>query len=151
MVRTLSAGKLSSYREGAQISGIQTSLMAEDEGTKQDLSQKLCCFGLLQKLLASLVHTLTCADYFRQSPRTQMVPAEAEAKPFRAGGTPILWQGWCPDVWSPKRQLPHKLCGSRLSQKLLASVVHTLTWADYFGAVLEPRWLLLMMRQSPPG
>ena len=44
MVIALSAGKLSSYREGAQISGIQTSLLAEDEGLKQDLFQKLCCF-----------------------------------------------------------------------------------------------------------
>ena len=64
MVRALSAGKLSSYREGAQISGVQTSLLVEDEGPKQDLSQRLFCFGLSQKLLASVVHTLTCADYF---------------------------------------------------------------------------------------
>jgi hypothetical protein len=53
MVRALSAGRLSSFREGAQISGVQTCLLAEDEGLKQDLSQKL---------LASLVHTLTCAE-----------------------------------------------------------------------------------------
>ena len=33
-----SAGKLSSYREGAQISDVRTSLLAEDEGPKQDLS-----------------------------------------------------------------------------------------------------------------
>ena len=32
MLRTLFAGKLSSYREGAQISGIRTCLLAEDEG-----------------------------------------------------------------------------------------------------------------------
>ena len=44
---------------------------------------------------------------------------------------PILWPGWCPDVWGPKRGLPQKLCGSCLSQKLLASVVHTLTCAEY--------------------
>ena len=42
MVRVLSAGKLSSYREGAQISGIWTCLLAEDEGLKQGLSQNLC-------------------------------------------------------------------------------------------------------------
>ena len=64
MVRALSAGKLSSYKEREQISGIRTSLLAEDEGPKQDLSQKLCCFGLSQKLLISVVHTLICADYF---------------------------------------------------------------------------------------
>lgn len=62
MVRALSAGKLSSYREGAQISGVRSSLLAEDEGLKQDLSQKLCCFDLSQKLLASVVHTLTYTD-----------------------------------------------------------------------------------------
>ena len=34
MVRVLSAVKLSSYREGAQISGLQTCLLAEDKGPK---------------------------------------------------------------------------------------------------------------------
>jgi hypothetical protein len=48
--RALSAYKLSSCREGAQISGFQTYLLAEDEGLKQGLSQKLCCFCLSQKL-----------------------------------------------------------------------------------------------------
>jgi hypothetical protein len=132
VVRALSAGKLSSYREGAQISGVQTSLLVEDEGPKQDLSQKMYCFGLSQKLLASVVHTLTCADYFRRSPGTKMVPADAEAKPSSARRTPIIWPGRWPDVSSLKRVLPQKLCGSRLSQKLLASLVHTLTCADYF-------------------
>ena len=98
MVRALSAGKLSSYREGTQISGIWTSLLAEDEGPKQDLSQRLCCFGLSQKLLASVVPTLTCVDYFWRSPRTKMALADAEAKPSMAGWTPILWLGRCPDV-----------------------------------------------------
>ena len=130
MVRALSAGKLSSYREGAQISGIWTSLLAEDEGPKQNLSQKLCCFGLSQKLLASVVHTLTCADYFRQSPGTKIAPSDPEEKASWAGRTPVLWPGRCSDVWSPKRALPQKLCGSHLSQKLSALVVHTLTSAD---------------------
>ena len=43
VVRVLSAGKLFSCREGAQISGIQTCILAEDEGLKQGLSQKMCC------------------------------------------------------------------------------------------------------------
>jgi hypothetical protein len=94
LVRALSAGKLSSYREGAQISGVQTSPLAEDEGTKQDLSQKLCCFGLSQKLLASVFHTLTCADYFQRGPRTKMAPANPEAKVSLAGGH--LSSGWEP-------------------------------------------------------
>jgi hypothetical protein len=53
VVRALSAGKLSSYREGTQIPGIQTCLVAEDESLKQ---------GLSQKLLAFVVHTFNCAD-----------------------------------------------------------------------------------------
>jgi hypothetical protein len=53
VVRALSAGKLSSCREGAQISGIQICLLAEDECPKQ---------GLSQKLIVSVVHTLTCID-----------------------------------------------------------------------------------------
>jgi hypothetical protein len=46
-------------------------LLAEDERPKQDLSQKVCCFGLSQKLLISVVYTLTCADYFLRSPGTK--------------------------------------------------------------------------------
>ena len=55
MVRALSAGKLSSCREGAQISGIQTCLLAEDEGPKQGLSQQLCSFYSRHSHLHSLV------------------------------------------------------------------------------------------------
>jgi hypothetical protein len=60
-----------------------------------------------------------------------MAPPAAPGKPSRAGHIPLLWQGRCPAFWSPKTGLPQKLCGSLLSQKLLASVVHTLTCADY--------------------
>ena len=79
---------------------------------KRGIPQKLCGSTLSQKLLASVVHTLTCANYFRWSPGTKMAPADAEAKPFRAGQTPVLWPGRCPDVWSSKRGPPQKLCGS---------------------------------------
>ena len=61
-----------------------------------------------------------------------MTPIDAEGKPSWAEQTPVLWPGRWPDVWSPKRALSQKLCGSCLSQKLLASVVHTLTCSDYF-------------------
>ena len=89
---------------------------------KRGLPQKLCGSCLSQKLLASVVHTLTCADYFRQSPGTKIAPSDPEEKASWAGRTPVLWPGRCSDVWSPKRALPQKLCGSRLSQKLFASV-----------------------------
>ena len=105
-------------------------LLAEDEGPKQNLSQKLCCFGLSQKPLASVVHTLTCVYYFWWSPGTKMAPADPEAKASRAGWTHVLWPGRWPDVWGPKRVVPQLLCGSRLSQKLSASVMHTPTCAD---------------------
>jgi hypothetical protein len=122
VVRALSAGKLSSYREGAQVSGIWNSLLAEDEGPKQDLSQKLCCFGLSQKLLASVCTLSPVQTTFRQIPGTKMAPADLEAKASRAGRTSVLWAGRWSDVWSRKRVLPQRLCGFRLSQKLLASV-----------------------------
>ena len=77
--------------------------------------------------VVSVVHTLTCVDYFPWSPGTKMAPVDPEAKASQAGWTPVLWPGRWPDVWSPKTVLPQKFCGFRLSQKLLASVVHTLT------------------------
>jgi hypothetical protein len=91
-------------------------LLAEDEGPKQDLSQKLCCFGLSQKLLVSVVHTLTCADYFLRNPGTKMAHVDPEAKASQARQTPVLWPGRWRDVWSLKTVLPQKLCGSRLSR-----------------------------------
>jgi hypothetical protein len=80
--------------------------------------------------IVSVVHTLTCVDYFPWSPETKMASTDPEAKASQAEWTPVLWPGRWPDVWNPKMVLPQKLCGSHLSQKLLASVVHTLTCAD---------------------
>ena len=84
MVRVLSAGKLSSCREGAQISGIQTCLLAEDEGLKQGLSQKICCFCSLHAHLHRLVSkgsrtqdgSLTCSG--GQSPPGQTLSSGGE-------------------------------------------------------------------------
>ena len=109
MVRVLSAGKLSSCREGAQISGVQTCHLAEDEGPKQELSHKMCCLCSLYAHLHRLVseghstqnRSLTCSC--GQSPPRQ---------------TPLLWHGRCPDVWSPKRGLSQKLCHFCPYQKL---------------------------------
>ena len=80
--------------------------------------------------VVSVVHTLSCVDYLLRSPGTEMAPADPETKASQDGWIPVLWPGRWPDVWSPKTVLLQKLCGSRLSQKPLASVVHTLTCAD---------------------
>jgi hypothetical protein len=61
-----------------------------------------------------------------------MAPSVPETKASWAGQIPVLWAGRWSDVWSLKTALPQKLCGSCLSQKLLASVVHTLACADNF-------------------
>jgi hypothetical protein len=77
VVRALSAGQLSSCREGAQMTVVRTCLLAEDEGLKQ---------GLSKKMLASVVHTLTCADLSWQDPGMKMAPADAPANPPGWGG-----------------------------------------------------------------
>ena len=70
-----------------------------------------------------------------------MVPPGAPAKSSWPGLTLLLWQERCLDVWNPKRGLPQKLCGFCLSQKLLASVVHTVIAQTSLGGIQEPRWL----------
>ena len=103
-------------------------LLAEDEGPPKTGS---FCEAVLiwpvTEAVVSVVHTLTCVDYFLRSPETKMAPAVPEAEASQAGWTPVPWPGRWPDVWSSNMALPQKLCGSCLSQKLLASVVHTLT------------------------
>jgi hypothetical protein len=129
VVRTLSAGKFSSYREGAQKSGIRTCLLAEDEAPKQ---------GLSQKLLASVVHTLTCADLSQLDPGTKMAPLIAQQSPPGQGGH--LSSGRIGAWMSGARNgvCLRSSCGSHLSQKLLASVVHTLTLQTSISRVREP-------------
>jgi hypothetical protein len=50
------------------------------------LPQKLCGSRLSQKLLASVVHTLTCVDCPPRSPRTKVAPTEPEAEASGPGG-----------------------------------------------------------------
>ena len=64
------------------------------------------------------------ADCPPRSPGTEMTTAEPEAEAFRAGRTSVLWPRRSLVVWSRKWR---RLRGSRLSQKLLASVFLTLT------------------------
>ena len=111
MVRAVSAGKLSSFREGAQLSGVWTSSWLKMKAQnrifprscvalarkvagclepKMAPPQKLCGSRLSQKLLASVFHTLTRAACPPQSPGTKVAPAEAEAEASQAGRTAML-------------------------------------------------------------
>jgi hypothetical protein len=80
--------------------------------------------------VVSVVHTVTCADYFQRSPRTKMAPADPEAKASQAGQTPVLWPegGWMSGArkWRCLRSSVALTC----PRKPLASVVHTLICAD---------------------
>jgi hypothetical protein len=109
VVRVLSAGKLSSCREGAQISGIQTCLLAEDEGLKQGLSQKMCCFCSLHAHLHRLVS---------EGHRTQddSITCSGDQSPPWQTTSPLA--GKVPRCLEPKRGLSQKLCHFCLSQKL---------------------------------
>jgi hypothetical protein len=121
VVRALSAGKLSSFREGGQLSGVRTCLLADDEGPKQGLSQNLCSF--------CSPHSHLCRLVSAGSGNQDGSPGTA-AKPSLVGWTPLLRQGRCLDVCRLKCGLPQKFCGFLLTQILLASVVPTLTFID---------------------
>jgi hypothetical protein len=100
VVRALFAGKLFSCREGAQIYGVWTCLLAEDEGLKQGLTQKLCGFCSPNSHLCRLVSEGSGNE--DGSPR-------CSGEALSVGWTPLFWQGTCPDVWSPKWDLSQKL------------------------------------------
>ena len=59
----------------------------------------------------------------------------AQEKPSRVGRTPLLWEGRCPDVWSPNRGLPQKLYDFYLSQKQLASPLQLFLKAQFYYAL----------------
>ena len=94
MVRALSAGKLSSCREGGQISGIWTCLLAEDEGPKQGLSQNLCSF--------CSPHSHLHRVFSVQDLRTKMSPPDAVVKPSWAGVDTSPLAGKVPGCLEPK-------------------------------------------------
>ena len=98
MVRAVSAGKLSSFREGAQLSGVWTSSWLKMKAQnrifprscvalarkvagclepKMAPPQKLCGSCLSQKRLASVFHTLTRAACPPRSPGAKKAPAGA--------------------------------------------------------------------------
>ena len=109
MVRVLSAGKLSSCREVAQISGIQTCLLAEDEGPKQGLSQKLCSFFSPHSHLCRLVSE-------RSMTRNGSLRCSGKGLQGQVDASPLA--GKVPGCLEHEMGLPHKLCHFCMSQNM---------------------------------
>jgi hypothetical protein len=139
--RVLSAGKLSSCREGAQISGIWTCLLAEDEGPKQGLSQRICC-------LCSLHSHLCILD--SEGPGTQDTSLTSLKEPSRADTFPLA--GKVPRCLEPKTGslsvavllLPVPEAVSPLQSAYSPFAVCELTYADWSLRDLGPKILLLL-------
>jgi hypothetical protein len=123
VVRAVSAGKLSSFREGAQLSGVWTSSWLKMKAPnriflkscvaltrkvagclepKMVPPQKVSGSRLSQKLLASVFHTLTRAACPPWSPEPRRLPPGPEAQTSWAGRTPVLSPGRWPVVWSQR-------------------------------------------------
>ena len=150
MVRAVSAGKLSSFREGVQLSGVRTSSWLKVKAqnrifprscvalarkvagcleSKMALPQRLCDSRPYQKWLASVFHTVTRAACPPRSPGAKKAPAGACDTNLSGQADPRALTRKVAGCLELKMAPPQKLCGSRLSQKLLASVFHTLTRA----------------------
>jgi hypothetical protein len=127
-------------------------LLAEDEGPKQDLSQKLCYFGGSQKLSACVVHSHLCRLCSVES-RTQDGYCQSRGKSLPG------WVDTCPLAW--------KVDGCLVPEKGAASVAlwflpvpeavsfcgaHShLCRLSSFSRVPEPRWLPQILRPRAPG
>jgi hypothetical protein len=179
VVRAVSAGKFSSFREGAQLSGVWTSSWPKMKAQNRIFPRSCVALACHRCRCFSSPHSHLCrllsaeASWARWTPvlwpqrwlvvwsrkwhhlRSSVALAFPEAASLcsphshlqtaRCGDPELSWLPWnlrqkppkpvdtCPlapkvaGCLEPKMVLPQKLCGPRLSQKLLASVVHTLT------------------------
>jgi hypothetical protein len=87
VVRAFSTGKLSSCREGAQRSGAQLCLLAEDQGLKGSCSRSYVAFAAC---------TLSCTDWFLRDPGYNMAisPSSQVGKVHRGLGlSPVILKG----------------------------------------------------------
>jgi hypothetical protein len=116
VVRALSAGDLSSCREGAQISGVCRRWRPETGSVPETVS--FCSPH-------SHLHRLVSEGSKNQGGSLR---CSGKALPGGVDTSPLA--GRCLDVWSPKWGQPQMLCCFCLSQKPLASLVHTLPCAD---------------------
>jgi hypothetical protein len=150
VVRVISAGKLSSFREGVQLSGVWTSSWLKVKAQnrifprscvalarkvagclepKMALPQKLCDSRLSQKRLASVFHTVTHASCPLWSPGAKKAPASACDTNLSGLADPRALTRKVAGCLELKMAPPQRLCNSRPSQKRLASVFHTVTRA----------------------
>jgi hypothetical protein len=129
VIRVLSAVKLSSCREGAQISGIWTCLLTEDEGPKQGLSQKLCHFCLSQKLCSFCSLHSHLRKLVSEGPRTQDGSPRCSHRALPGGHLSSGKGGACMSG-ARNRVCPRSCVASACPRSCVASVVRTLTCAD---------------------
>ena len=143
MIRVLSVGKLSSCREGAQISGVWTCLLAEDEGLKQGLFQKLCCFCLSQKICCYCsLHIHLCRLVSEVSGTQDGSPSCSSrallGRHFSSGREGAWMSG------AQNGVCPRSCVASTCPRNCVASVVCTLTCTDLSLMDLGPK-------MAPPG
>jgi hypothetical protein len=115
------SGQSTLCRQGALRSVVQTCLLAEDEGPKLGRSQKLCRFCSLYSHLGRLVS---------DGPGTQdgSIPCSGSQSPPR--WPPLLCQGRCLNLWSPKWGLFQKQC---CFCSLLAHLLQSASWPAQTG------------------
>jgi hypothetical protein len=123
VVRTLSEGTLSSYREGGQISGIQTYPLTEDEGWYHGVFQDLCSFCSPYSHLGRLV----LVESWNQDGSLRWW---GKALQGRADTSPLA--GKVPGCMEPETQSASEALWlvPVPVPELLASVVHTLICED---------------------
>ena len=98
-VRALTGRHLSFGREGAW-----------KAGARNGVCPRSC--------VAFAVFTLTCSDWSLMGSGTQGGSLTCSCIQSPTREIPLLWQGRCPDIWSPKWDLSQKLCYFCLFQKL---------------------------------
>jgi hypothetical protein len=105
VVRELSAGKLSSYRKGAIISGLRTSLLAEDEGQNRTSPEAELLWPVPEAVSFCILHSHLCRIILEESWNQDVCSrCSGQALPARVEPYPPA-RKW-PAAWGPKRGMP---------------------------------------------
>jgi hypothetical protein len=140
VVRAVSSGNLSSFREGAQLSGVWTSSWLKMKAQnrifprscvalarkvagclepKMVPPQKVSGSRLSQKLLASVFHTFTRAACPPRSPGTKVASVDPEAETSQTGWTPVLESSPSKDNNRKKKTIQRRKSRPRKSRKVI--------------------------------